>query len=281
MGNDFEKIAREKIEAQVPRLLIKNDALQQAKLSRLEAALSVRIERLRGEGDLRKIQATEIHDAGMTTIVASEKTRWDEIEENWRREIVPVYQDIDRMNGALAEFSDWSPQAVEDWVPPVKFTPAVKFARLELDLAARPGAIPKNPRLSLPGAARVSIPLALSFPDRGSLLFEAADSAGRATVIGTLNNIILRLLSTTPPGKLSFTIIDPVGLGQSFAGLMHLADYEESLINRRIWTQRDQIEERLAELSEHIEKVIQMYLRTEYRTITEYNEQAGLSLIHI
>ncbi|MDB6073712.1 MAG: segregation ATPase, FtsK/SpoIIIE family, partial [Verrucomicrobiaceae bacterium] len=72
-----------------------------------------------------------------------------------------------------------------------------------------------------------------------------------------------------------FTILDPVGLGQNFAGMMHLADYEESLINRRIWTQRDQIEERLAELNEHIEKVIQMYLRNEYQSITEYNEQAG------
>ena len=56
---------------------------------------------------------------------------------------------------------------------------------------------------------------------------------------------------------------------------MHLADYEESLINRRIWTQPSQIEERLAELNEHIEKVIQMYLRNEYATITEYNAQAG------
>jgi hypothetical protein len=66
-----------------------------------------------------------------------------------------------------------------------------------------------------------------------------------------------------------------VGLGQNFAGLMYLADYEESLINRRIWTQQSQIEERLAELNEHIEKVIQMYLRNEYATITEYNEKAG------
>ena len=64
-----------------------------------------------------------------------------------------------------------------------------------------------------------------------------------------------------------------MGLGQNFAGLMHLADYEEALINRRIWTQQDQIEERLAELNEHIEKVIQMYLRNEYATITEYNER--------
>ena len=69
--------------------------------------------------------------------------------------------------------------------------------------------------------------------------------------------------------------IDPVGLGKDFAGLMHLADYEETLINHRIWTQSTQIEERLAELNEHIEKVIQMYLRNEFANITEYNEQAG------
>ncbi len=116
--------------------------------------------------------------------------------------------------------------------------------------------------------------MALSFPYHTSLLFETNDSGSEA-VIGTINNVILRLLASFPPGKVTFTIIDPVGLGQHFAGLMHLGDYEESLINRRIWTQRDQIEDRLAELNEHMEKVIQMYLRTEFQTITEYNAQAG------
>ncbi len=134
--------------------------------------------------------------------------------------------------------------------------------------------LPKGERFPLPGPPQVSLPLALTYPNQGSLLFKTSDSGGSG-IIGAINNIILRLLSTTPPGKLSFTLIDPVGLGQNFAGLMHIADYEESLINRRIWTQRDQIEERLAELGEHIEKVIQMYLRNEYATITDYNEQAG------
>jgi S-DNA-T family DNA segregation ATPase FtsK/SpoIIIE len=94
-------------------------------------------------------------------------------------------------------------------------------------------------------------------------------------VAEVMNGVLFRLLTLAPPGKAALTIIDPVGLGQNFAGLMHLADYEPALINRRIWTQRDHIEERLAELNEHVEKVIQMYLRNEYATITEYNEQAG------
>src|SRR5690606_16355389 len=85
-----------------------------------------------------------------------------------------------------------------------------------------------------------------------------------------------RLLSVASPGKASFTVIDPVGLGQSFSGVMHLADFAEHLINGKIWTQSGQIEEKLAELNEHMEKVIQMYLRNEYETIAEYNEQAGI-----
>ena len=75
---------------------------------------------------------------------------------------------------------------------------------------------------------------------------------------------------------MNFSIIDPVGLGQNFAGVMHLADYEEQIINSRIWTQTTQIEQRLAGLNEHIEKVIQMYLRNDYATIAEYNDQAGV-----
>src|SRR5205807_5466240 len=133
------------------------------------------------------------------------------------------------------------------------------------------GALPKDPRLALPGPARFSLPLALAYPNQGSILFETA-TTGHDIAIGALNNIILRLLSTAPPGRLNFTIIDPVGLGQNFAGVMHLADYEEQLINSRIWTQSTQIEEKLAHLNEHMEKVIQMYLRNEYRTIAEYNE---------
>ena len=194
---------------------------------------------------------------------------------DWQQEIRPIYQEIEAIQvAATARFPAWDAALVEAWTPPAEFIPATKFGQLNLDLAKPPTALPKDPRLALPGPTRVSLPLALTFPAEGSLLFETKES-GSASVNNTVNNIAMRLLTTTPPGKLSFTFIDPVGLGQNFSGLMHLADYEESLVNRRIWTQRDQIEERLAEMSEHIEKVIQMYLRNEYATITEYNEKAG------
>ena len=170
-----------------------------------------------------------------------------------------------------ATLPPWSEAYAEAWQPPTAFPSATEFARLEVDIAAQ---APKDPRLALPGPAQLSIPLSLRYPERGSLLFETDDATGDS-VLGVLNNTILRLFTTSPPGKIALTLIDPVGLGHGFAGLMHLGDYEDSLINRRIWTQREQIDERLRELSEHIEKVIQMYLRSDYATITEYNAQAG------
>ena len=87
----------------------------------------------------------------------------------------------------------------------------------------------------------------------------------------SLQNVMLRLLTTLPPGKVRFTIIDPVGLGENFAAFMHLADYDEQLVTSRIWTEPAHIEQRLADLTEHMENVIQKYLRNEFASIEEYN----------
>src|SRR5205814_6940832 len=53
------------------------------------------------------------------------------------------------------------------------------------------------------------------------------------------------------------------------------ADYDEHLVVSRIWTETHQIEKRLADLTEHMENVIQKYLRNQYKSIEEYNAQAG------
>jgi hypothetical protein len=86
---------------------------------------------------------------------------------------------------------------------------------------------------------------------------------------------MFRLLSAMPPAKVRFTILDPAGLGQNFASFMDLGDYEEALVNSRIWTESGQIEQRLGDLTGHIENVLQMYLRNRYANIMEYNVEAG------
>ncbi|MCL2647528.1 MAG: FtsK/SpoIIIE domain-containing protein, partial [Phycisphaerales bacterium] len=119
-----------------------------------------------------------------------------------------------------------------------------------------------------------SVPAMLELPDRATLLVEA-DHAGRAASINLAQMVMARLLTQMPAGRVKFTLFDPVGLGQSFAGFMHLADHDESLVGSRIWTESEHMEQRLSDLTEHMETVIQKYLRNEYATIDQYNAQAG------
>jgi len=268
----LEEKFRVKIEMQGPRARATNERLQEPKIRTFEGEYATRLTALTNAKDVRERQLAEAHAAAIQAMDQEEATRWHDLETEWTSRVFPFYQQAAEMNAVVQSVSrPWSAELVEGWTIPTLFPPAAKFGSIDFNVATQ--FRPKDPRLALPAPA-VSLPLALTFPTQASLLFETHEAAG-ADVANTMNNIILRLLATTPPGKLSFTIIDPAGLGQNFAGLMHLSDFEESLINRRIWTQREQIEERLAELSEHIEKVIQMYLRNEYATITEYNAQAG------
>src|SRR5256885_11385484 len=113
---------------------------------------------------------------------------------------------------------------------------------------------------------RSSLPL----PRQVSLMIHC-DRAGRAAAIATLQTVMVRLLTSLPAGRVRFTLIDPVALGQSFAGFMHLADHDEALVGGRIWTEAEHIDQRLADLTEHMETVIQKYLRNAFQTIDDYN----------
>jgi len=270
---EFTSRQQRRYETRGPRALARNDRMLKARIDRLESEKSLRLSEVETTAHTLRTAASSGGDAAAADLAAEEAKSWAELEARWREAIEPLYQEIADLNEIAARhFPDWTPAFVEGWKPPLEFTPATKFARLDVDIPPGPGSV--GSRLTLPGAAQLGIPLALAYPEGGSLLFEVNEPVG-AAVISCLNQVILRLLATTPPAKLSFTILDPVGLGQNFAGLMHLGDYEESLITRRIWTQPEQIDARLAELNQHIEKIIQMYLRDEYATIVEYNAQAG------
>jgi len=121
---------------------------------------------------------------------------------------------------------------------------------------------------------QLEMPALLAFPTSRSLLFKTT-AASRAVAARAVQSLLLRLLASLPPGKLRFTFIDPVGLGQNAAPFMHLADYDEQLVTGRAWTEPQHIEQRLADLTGHMENVIQQYLRNQYATIEDYNAQAG------
>ena len=94
-------------------------------------------------------------------------------------------------------------------------------------------------------------------------------------VVPKVSGMIARILATYPPGMVQFLLIDPVGLGQNFASFHALADYDEKLVTNRVWSDRRHIRERLEEIIAHIEGVVQTYLRSDFESIDQYNEQAG------
>jgi energy-coupling factor transporter ATP-binding protein EcfA2 len=101
------------------------------------------------------------------------------------------------------------------------------------------------------------------------------DAASRDRALSLARSLLLRHLSATEPGSLRFCFFDPVGLGQSVADFLALAEYDADLIGGKVWSSQGDLAARLTELTSHIELVIQKYLRTTYQTIDEFNAAAG------
>ncbi|HUW84884.1 MAG TPA: FtsK/SpoIIIE domain-containing protein [Phycisphaerae bacterium] len=149
-----------------------------------------------------------------------------------------------------------------------------RFGEFRVDLGRLADVVRGRAAFDIDRSRRIAVPALLSFPDRCSLLLQT-DQSGRSPAMEALRAVMLRLLTSLPPGRVHFTVIDPIGLGEPFAGFMHLADYDESLIGGRIWTEAAHVEQRLTDLTNHMENVIQKYLRNEFATIEQYNQQAG------
>jgi ABC-type multidrug transport system fused ATPase/permease subunit len=162
------------------------------------------------------------------------------------------------------------------WRAAAAVPPLVPLGVLRVRPAELPGGLPLDERLRAPRleAAPLDFPVPLELPDRCSLLIQTGGE-GRDAALSVLQNTVMRVVSGLPPGKVRLTIIDPVGLGQTFAGLMHLADHDPLLVSDRIWTEPRHVESRLTDLTEHMENVIQKYLRNQFASIEEYNTFAG------
>jgi DNA segregation ATPase FtsK/SpoIIIE-like protein len=200
---------------------------------------------------------------------------WEELSSRWQTGMSQVLKELKALGAASEQwFPAWDDPAWQQWQPATTAPSAIRFGQLTVDLAEIPGGVSDSPALNEGIPASFEMPALLDFPRAGSLLVQAVGE-GRDHGIDLVQAVMLRMLTTIPPGKVRFTIIDPVGLGENFAGFMHLADYDDVLVTSRIWTEPAHIEQRLADLTEQMENIIQKYLRNEFKTIEEYNAHAG------
>jgi len=211
----------------------------------------------------RKSHAQSTHDAA-----------WLALAERWREGFGAVTDELAAMRAACQRFfPDWSTTEWDAWQRPTEPPPAIQFGSCWLPLSVVKNGLSGDPRLR-PEQTQLELPALMPFDELPRLVV-SAEGAGRKAAIDVLQTMMLRFLTAMPAGKLRFTIIDPSALGENFATFMHLADYDEPLIGTRIWTDGRQIDEQLSLISDHMEKVLQKYLRNEFATLHEYNRQAG------
>src|SRR5436309_7738446 len=152
----------------------------------------------------------------------------------------------------------------------------------------RPPSVLRLGRMTLAGPySELTLPALLRFTGGNNLILKAAGLA-KAQTAQAVQNLLLRLLLDVPPGKLRLVLIDPIGLGQNLAQLIpHPNALRKSLLHGRskagigldqfvqqvaagkVWTEPVDIEKRLAEISAHMEMVIQKYLRNLYSNMEE------------
>ncbi len=168
----------------------------------------------------------------------------------------------------------WDHLLAASWTPPQTSPSVVRFGAHGLDLRVLADTVLARAGWGPEPTGLVILPALLEFPRRCSILLQSPRE-GRPQAIETLRAVMMRLFTSLPPGRVCFTILDPVGLGESFAGFMHAGDYQEALVGGRIWTEAPQIQQQLEDLTQHMENVIQKYLRNEFETIEQYNQQAG------
>jgi len=167
---------------------------------------------------------------------------------------------------------DW--QTAADSEHPTSVPMVISMACGRLDLGSRLDRIGEGIRAELGLPTVIETPIVWSLPGRRSLIIRH-DASGREQALAALRNSILRILASFPAGKVRFMLADPIGIGQSFAEFMTLSDQEPSPVGQRIWSDPQQIERQLADITEHMQTVIQKYLRADYETIEDYNKAAG------
>jgi hypothetical protein len=227
----------------------------------------------RYENDSREAQ--ERYSGQLAAAQAAYEAEWNRLVNAWQEGLERVRSAVADINEECGNlFRDWNDPAWKHWLPGSSFPPALRFGDYHVSLDQFANGVPKDPRLKKTPLAPFSLPALISFPNCFALHVTAQDE-GRRQAVELLQTVMFRLVTSMPAGKVRFTIIDPVGLGQNFASFMHLVDYDEALVTSRIWTELSHIEQRLADLTGHMENVIQKYLRNQFETIEEYNAHAG------
>lgn len=240
-------------------------------------------------------QAGTLLDQAEAAAVGREATLQEQAWNRAAQEFEQQGKDLEKKRKALREECDhlvvglglaaqgWGSAAWSEWQPAEEPHPAIRLGALHVGPAAMlgHGAPSDNCFFDVPAVV----------PWRGArgLLFNIPPAGdGQAALVQArlaVESILARMVALIPPGKARFTFFDPVGLGENVAAFMGLDEHadeatghaasSESLVDGKAWSEPQHIEQRLGRITEHLENVIQKYLRKDHATLEHYNASAG------
>ena len=181
------------------------------------------------EGETVRLEAS--YQQLKAEIKARHEAAWQAMADRWHSGVGQVAATLGRVNAEVDAIGPrWDDASWGGRSLPVELPPVLRLGQHTLELSQIPGGVPRASSLREGIPTSFTFPSLYAFPDRANLLIEASGPAGREAANSLLQAAMMRLLTSLPPGKVRFTILDPVGLGRNFSAFMHLADHDEALV---------------------------------------------------
>lgn len=212
----------------------------------------------------RELQNIESENNSATTQIKTNfESKKSALTESVNARFEALQCNIGAIDQGLAR-GNWHDSAWDNWEPTQSAPGCLRIGTLQ----------PQTPRFRghFPQLAPIQIPALVDYEAGKGLVIYAEGALDDARQMA--QSAITRLLGTVPPAGVKFVFLDPVSLGGNVAGFMKLEKYEASLIGGKAWSDARHIETALAEVTDHMETVIQKYLREDYKSIAAYNAKA-------
>ncbi|HXF10474.1 MAG TPA: hypothetical protein VN625_06785, partial [Desulfuromonadaceae bacterium] len=161
-----------KVDERARQIYERFDRLHRDRLKALDDRHAATTAQLRQESEDEERTFSAEHTAKTAALEADLQSQWQALEIEWKTTVLPLFEQIHAAKASAEKlFPEWQAVHWQNWRPPVDFKNAAQFARLEIDVAAFAEAAPRDQRFALP-EPKLSVPLALTYPHQGSILFE-------------------------------------------------------------------------------------------------------------
>jgi len=216
-------------------------------------------------------QAKIVHSLCINPLEQRYHDKVKQLQDNYTRKKIKIKNNFDKIwsqtQPSVVNFCKVVDQSSPSWTDPSwnnfkptnQMTNIIRFGSLKYQL----------------NRYELEMPTFFLFPGNKSILFKGSGDLAKEAGVEFMQSLMLKFLVSIPPSQLRFTFFDPIAVGQNVTPFMALGDYDELLITSKVWIESNHFEKELIDLIEHIGNVIQKYLRNQFTTIEEFNEQAG------